>query len=53
MVKFAVSPVDAVKIVGYLAALGVVSWGWIEIAGRLHSEITHRIKTEVREMVVS
>jgi len=44
---------DVAKIVGYLAVLGAVSWGWVEIAGRLHHEVTQRIKTEVREAVTS
>lgn len=38
-----------VKIVGYLALLGAVSYAWIEIAGRAHSEITERIREEVKE----
>ena len=48
-----VSPTDALKIVGYLAALGAVSWAWIEIASRVHNEITRRIKMEVREVATS
>lgn len=40
-----------IKIVGYLALLGVVSFAWIEIAGRAHSEITERIREEVKESI--
>lgn len=38
-----------VKIIGYFALLGVVSFAWIEIAGRAHSEITEKIREEVKE----
>lgn len=49
----AVSPTDVIRIVGYLAALGAISWAWLEVAGRAHSEVTRRIKKEVREVVTS
>ncbi|GAI29852.1 unnamed protein product [marine sediment metagenome] len=53
MARYAITPMDVARIVGYLAALGLVTWGWVEIAGKLHGEVTHRIKTEVREIVTS
>ena len=37
------------KIVGYLTLLGVISYLWVEIAGRARSELTKRIEEEVRE----
>ena len=40
-----------IKIVGYLALLGAVSYAWIEIASRAHSEITERIREEVKESI--
>ena len=38
-----------IKIVGYFALLGAISFAWIEIAGRVRSEITEKIKEEVKE----
>lgn len=37
------------KIVGYLTLLGVISYLWVEIAGRVRSEIAERIREEVEE----
>ncbi|GAI07802.1 unnamed protein product [marine sediment metagenome] len=43
---------DVLKIFGFLATLGLISWVWVEVASRTHYEITHRIRKEVREVVV-
>jgi len=37
------------KIVCYFALLGAIGFAWIEIAGRVRSEITEKIKEEVKE----
>lgn len=44
---------DVLKIVGYLALLGTISWAWVEVASRTHSEITHKIRREVRGVVAA
>jgi len=39
-----------VKIALYLAILGALSYGWLQVAMRIRSQITERISEEIREI---